>query len=137
MNMFARFDENLSMTLRVIKETKRYGRTDGRTHGQSENSIPCGGINIRYPYPVCKNKRANLIAWMPWLISTSDGYRQRSQFMRLYHICGQGRLKNYLLAVAWTVRLDMAPTAPPSSESADPSSTCRNIANILALLSRL
>ena len=27
MNMFARFDENPSMTLRVIKETKRYGRT--------------------------------------------------------------------------------------------------------------
>ena len=54
MNMFARFDENQAMTLRVIKETKRYGRTDGRmdarTHGQRENSIPttnkvCGGYN--------------------------------------------------------------------------------------------
>ena len=33
MNMFARFDENPAMTLRVIKETKRYGRTDGRTDG--------------------------------------------------------------------------------------------------------
>ena len=31
MNMFARFDENPAMTLRFIKETKRYGRTDGRT----------------------------------------------------------------------------------------------------------
>ena len=31
MNMFAKFDENQAMTLRVIKETKRYGRTDGRT----------------------------------------------------------------------------------------------------------
>ena len=36
------------MTLRVIKETKRYGRMDGRTDGQRENSIPptnkvCGG----------------------------------------------------------------------------------------------
>ena len=45
MNMFARFDENPAMTLRVIKETKRYRRTDG----QRENSIPptnkvCGGI---------------------------------------------------------------------------------------------
>ena len=29
--MFARFDENPEMTLRVIEETKRYGRTDGRT----------------------------------------------------------------------------------------------------------
>ena len=48
MNMFARFDENPAMTLRVIKETKRYGRKDGRTDGQRENSIPptnkvCGG----------------------------------------------------------------------------------------------
>ena len=41
MNMFARFDENPAMTLRVIKETKRYGRTDGRTdtrtHGRTDN----------------------------------------------------------------------------------------------------
>ena len=60
--MFARFDENPAMTLRVIKETKRYGRTNGRTHGrthgQRENSIPptnkvCGGYNnknLAYPY---------------------------------------------------------------------------------------
>ena len=40
MNMFARFDENPAMTLEDIKETKHYGRTDGRTHGQRENSIP-------------------------------------------------------------------------------------------------
>ena len=31
MNMFATFDENPAMTLQVIKETKRYGQTDGRT----------------------------------------------------------------------------------------------------------
>ena len=42
--MFARFDENPEMTLRVIKKTKRYGCT----HGKCENSIPttnkvCGG----------------------------------------------------------------------------------------------
>ena len=61
MNMFARFDENPAMTLRVIKETKRYGRTDartdartdGRTDGQRENSIPptnkvCGGYNYKH-----------------------------------------------------------------------------------------
>ena len=44
MNMFAMFDENQAMTLQDIKETKRYGRTDARTHtrthGQHENSIP-------------------------------------------------------------------------------------------------
>ena len=38
------------MTIQDIKETKRYGRTDGRKHGQRENSIPttnkvCGGYN--------------------------------------------------------------------------------------------
>ena len=49
--MFARFDENPAMTLRVIKETKRYGRTDARTDAHTdgrENSIPptkfAGGI---------------------------------------------------------------------------------------------
>ena len=50
MNMFARFNENPAMTLQDIKETKRYGRTDGRTDGQRENSIPptnkvCKGYN--------------------------------------------------------------------------------------------
>ena len=31
MNMFVRFDENQAMTFQVIKETKRYGRTDAQT----------------------------------------------------------------------------------------------------------
>ena len=48
MNMFARFDENPAMTLRVIKETKRYGRTDGRTDRQRENSIP----HVKTVYPL-------------------------------------------------------------------------------------
>ena len=39
MNMFARFDENPAMTLQDIKETKRYGRTDRRTHCMAYNSI--------------------------------------------------------------------------------------------------
>ena len=47
--MFARFNENPEMTLQDIKETKRYGRKDGRMDGR-ENSIPptnkvCGGYN--------------------------------------------------------------------------------------------
>ena len=37
MNMFAWFDETPVMTLQDIKDTKR---TDGRTDGQCENSIP-------------------------------------------------------------------------------------------------
>ena len=34
--MFARFDENTAMTLQVIKETKRYGRTDTRTDARTD-----------------------------------------------------------------------------------------------------
>ena len=56
--MFARFNENPAMTPQDIKETKRYGRTDTRTHartvGQHENSIPptnkvCGGVYEENP----------------------------------------------------------------------------------------
>ena len=47
--MVVRFDENPAVTLQDIKETKvTDGRTQGRTDGQRENSIPttnkvCGG----------------------------------------------------------------------------------------------
>ena len=48
--MFARFDENPAMTLRVIKETKRYGRTDARTDNVKTvyplQTKFAGGINI-------------------------------------------------------------------------------------------
>ena len=37
MNMFARFDQNRAMTLQDIKETKRYGRRDGRIHARTDN----------------------------------------------------------------------------------------------------
>ena len=80
MNMFARFDENPAMTLRVIKETKRYGRTDARTDGQRENSIPptnkvcggyknkvCGGYNKTMSYPnhliVCTVYESDLLSF--------------------------------------------------------------------------
>ena len=48
MNMFARFDENPAMTLRVIKETERYGRTDGRTHGRTDARTD----NVKTVYPL-------------------------------------------------------------------------------------
>ena len=51
MNMFARFDENPAMTLRVIKETKRYGRTHGRTDNVKTvyplQTKFAGGINMK------------------------------------------------------------------------------------------
>ena len=48
MNMFARFDENPAMTLRVIKETKRYGRTDGRTDARTDARTD----NVKTVYPL-------------------------------------------------------------------------------------
>ena len=48
MNMFARFDENPAMTLRVIKETKRYGRTDARTDGRTDRRTD----NVKTVYPL-------------------------------------------------------------------------------------
>ena len=37
MNVFAKFDEIPSMILEVIKETKRFGHTVGRSVGLSDN----------------------------------------------------------------------------------------------------
>ena len=50
MNKYARFDEIPSRTLKDIKETKRYGRTDGRTDRQRENSIPSHKHSLRGVY---------------------------------------------------------------------------------------
>ena len=57
MNMFARFDENPAMTLSVIKETKRYGRTDTRTDGLRKQSVTDGRThgrtdNVKTVYPL-------------------------------------------------------------------------------------
>ena len=53
MNVFAKFDKIPSMILEVIKETKRYGHTFGRTVVRSDNvktvypptNTVCGGYN--------------------------------------------------------------------------------------------
>ena len=50
--MFARFDENPAMTLRVIKETKRYGRTDGRTGGRTDARTDGRTDNVKIVYPL-------------------------------------------------------------------------------------
>ena len=45
-NKYARFDEIPSMTLKDIKETKRYGQTDGQTDVKTvypPTNIVCGG----------------------------------------------------------------------------------------------
>ena len=60
MNMFARFDENPAMTLRVIKETKRYGRTDGRTD------------NVKTVYPLQTKFAGGIIILFCYSLPTSD-----------------------------------------------------------------
>ena len=45
MNMFARFDENPAMTLKDIKETKRYGRMDAHTDAHTHTD------NVKTVYP--------------------------------------------------------------------------------------
>ena len=50
MNVFAKFDGIPSMILQAIKETKRYGHTDGRSFVRSdgrENSIPSHKQSLR------------------------------------------------------------------------------------------
>ena len=67
MNMFARFDENPAMTLQVIKETKRYGRThtqtDVKTVYPPQTKFP-GGIIIQ-DFLANRNKRIKFEYCMP------------------------------------------------------------------------
>ena len=57
MNVYARFGEIPSITLKDIKKTKRYGRTDtrtdGRKDGQRENSIPAHKHSLRGYKDIC------------------------------------------------------------------------------------
>ena len=47
MNVFAKFDEIPSMILEVIKETTRFGHTDGRTVGRTDGLSD----NVKTVYP--------------------------------------------------------------------------------------
>ena len=59
--MFARFDENPAMTLRVIKETKRYGRTDGRTDPRTDGRTD----NVKTVYPLQTKFAGGIIRNLP------------------------------------------------------------------------
>ena len=69
MNKYARFDEIPSRTLKDIKETKRYGRTDGRTDNVKTVYPPtntvCGGYNNatipKHPYNIFAPNRFLII----------------------------------------------------------------------------
>ena len=69
--MFARFDENPAMTLRVIKETKRYGRTEGRMHGRTEARTD----NVKTVYPLQTKFAGGIIIFSYALLSGGLSYR--------------------------------------------------------------
>ena len=48
MNVYASFDEIPSITLKDIKKTKHYGRTDNMETVYPPTNTVCGGINIQY-----------------------------------------------------------------------------------------
>ena len=73
MNMFARFDENPAMTLRAIKETKRYGQTDAQTDGRTDN--------VKTVYPL-QTKFAGGINSS----SVAQWYCPASQRWQLHHV---------------------------------------------------
>ena len=97
MNMFARFDENPAMTLQDIKETKRYGRTDARTDGQRENSIPttnkvCGGImKIRW----CPNNSlpTGVFFWIDFILIRGDSWGFIKFFLQSWCSTRQSRFR--------------------------------------------
>ena len=60
MNMFARFDGNPAMTLRVIKETKRYGRKDNVKTVYPLQTKFAGGIKMHSPAAVATSNVALL-----------------------------------------------------------------------------
>ena len=70
MNMFARFDESLAMTLQDIKETKRYERTHTRTDAQTDNVKTvyppqtkfAGGIMIQQNTKMGKNLKKSYVS---------------------------------------------------------------------------
>ena len=48
MNVFAKFDEIPSMILELIKETKRYGHTDGRSDNVKTVHPPTNTVCVGY-----------------------------------------------------------------------------------------
>ena len=43
MNICAKFDENPAITLQIIKETKRFGRMDGKQYTPPQTKFAGGG----------------------------------------------------------------------------------------------
>ena len=78
MNMFARFDENPAMTLRVIKETKRYGRTDGRTDARTDRRTDTRTDNVKTVYPLQTKFAGGIKKLMRGIYTSTWGHKQLS-----------------------------------------------------------
>ena len=89
MNMFARFDENPAMTLRVIKETKRYRRTDGRTD------------NVKTVYPL-QTKFAGGIKKSK--VSLKDCFENVISVYITYSKCMYTLLKTVKIKISWILK---------------------------------
>ena len=99
MNMFARFDENPAMTLRVIKETKRYGRTDSLKTVYPLQTKFAGGIIteymgkfMRFLIPVQDLPQSHLWKCEKVKYSNSDFFNKFSEYVWTYKL-----FKTYLM----------------------------------------
>ena len=83
--MFARFDENPAMTLRVIKETKRYGRMDARTDNVKTvytlQTKFAGGIKTQHIGPAIPHPAAQGLS----AVITNDWYIIYTEILKLQH----------------------------------------------------
>ena len=84
MNIFARFDENPAMTLEDIKETKRYGRTDGRTHGRTDN--------VKTVYPPQTKFAGGIIKYRSKQRGPQTDCSYRSSLIWVHTVCLRGFL---------------------------------------------
>ena len=74
--MFARFDENPAMTLRVIKETKRYGRTDARTDGRTDNVKTVYPLQTKFAGGIKRFRSHNITLLYPNLYYIKACYKR-------------------------------------------------------------
>ena len=63
MNVFAKFDEIPSMILQDIKETKRYGHTDGRSFVWSDNVKQYTLPQTKFAGGIISNFRNKNLSW--------------------------------------------------------------------------
>ena len=121
MNMFARFDENPAMTLQDIKETKRYGQTDGRTHGPTHTHTHARTDNVKTVYPPqtkfaggIKNTLKKVSKMLPlvpaWAMNPKVLITERKAVINSTYVQNQMITEKILMIKIILKCLDLAPT---------------------------